>query len=99
MVRDRNAMFLLTWTAMHEIDASSPFAGQNAKERLAAMDAEIFLSVSGLDETLAQPIHARYRYRLEDIVENARFVDIISTDEDGARVIDFDKFDMIEPVG
>ena len=95
LVRDKNPMFLLTWTAMHPIDEESPFFAPDAMEKLKAMEAEIFLTLTGLDETLAQTIHTRYRYRLGDIVYNARFADILSM-ENGIRVIDFDKFHDIE---
>jgi inward rectifier potassium channel len=89
-------MFLLTWTAMHPIDADSPFYGEGAMEKLQAMKAEIFLSLTGLDDTLGQTIHTRYRYLLDDIVYNARFVDVLRQNEDGVRIIDFDKFHDIE---
>ena len=36
LVRDKTALFALTWTAMHLIDESSPFYGPHAMERLAA---------------------------------------------------------------
>ncbi len=92
LVRDNNPMFILTWTAMHPIDADSPFyGGAEAMKKLRAMNAEIFVSLTGLDETLAQTIHTRFRYQLDDIVHNARFADILRMDGD-ARIIDFDKF-------
>jgi inward rectifier potassium channel len=97
LVRDKNPMFLLTWTAMHPIDAESPFyGGEEAMAKLVAMKAEIYLILTGLDETLAQTIHTRYRYALDDIVYNARFADILSVNDDGTRVIDFDKFHDLE---
>jgi inward rectifier potassium channel len=96
LVRDNNPMFLLTWTAMHPIDADSPFYGDGAMEKLRTMKAEIFLSLTGLDDTLGQTIHTRYRYLLDDIVHNARFADVLHQREDGARIIDFDKFHDIE---
>lgn len=96
LVRDKNPMFLLTWTAMHPIDADSPFHGEGALDRLRAMKAEIFLSLTGLDDTLGQTIHTRYRYLLEDIVQNARFSDVLTISDDGVRLIDFDKFHEIE---
>lgn len=92
-------MFLLTWTAMHPIDAESPFYGEGAMEKLRAMNAEIFLSLTGLDETLAQMIHTRYRYALTDIVHNARFVDVLVVRADGVRIIDYNKFHDIEMLG
>ncbi|MDB4944408.1 MAG: channel inward rectifier conserved region 2 domain protein [Labilithrix sp.] len=100
LVRDENPMFVLTWTAMHPIDERSPFHGEGAFERLREMRAEIFLSLTGLDDTFAQTIHTRYRYSLDDIVRDARFADVLTTsDTDGARIIDFDRFHEIEILG
>jgi inward rectifier potassium channel len=92
-------MFLLSWTALHPIDADSPlFGGEATMQKLRDMRAEIFLSVTGFDETLAQTIHSRYRYHLDDIVHNARFADIVSLEPDGRRIIDFDKFHDLLPL-
>lgn len=99
LLRDKNPMFLLTWTAMHPIEPDSPFHGEGAFEKLRAMEAEIFLSLTGLDETIGQAIHTRYRYRLDDIVHDARFADILHASDEGVRVIDFDKFHDIEMLG
>lgn len=98
LVRQMNAMFALTWTVMHPIDEDSPFYGPGALERLRATNTEIFVGLNGLDETLAQTIHARYRYALDDIVPNARFVDVLTQLEDGTRVIDYDKFHDVIPI-
>jgi inward rectifier potassium channel len=92
LVRDRTAMFFLTWTAMHVVDASSPFHGAGALEHLRDQQAEIFLSLVGYDETIGQTIHARHDYQLGDIVENARFADVLSFLPDGRRKIDYRKF-------
>lgn len=98
LVRDKNPMFALTWTAMHRIDEHSPFYGEGAIDRLRTQRAELFLSVSGLDETIMQPISARYRYALDDIVQNARFADVLHTRDDGTRVIDYDRFHEVIPL-
>jgi inward rectifier potassium channel len=95
LVRDRNAMFGLTWMAMHRIDESSPFYGDDWLERLRAKQGELFLSINGYDETIMQTIHARYAYALEDIVPNARFADILTVEPDGTRVIDYTRFHEI----
>jgi inward rectifier potassium channel len=97
LVRRQNPMFALTWTVMHAIDESSPFhGGVAALDKLRADRAEIYVSVSGLDETIAQIIHARYRYGIDDIVTNARFVDVLRVKDDGTRILDFDKFHDIQ---
>jgi inward rectifier potassium channel len=100
LVRDRTALFALSWVPMHRIDPSSPFwGGQAALERLRAQHAEILLSFTGIDETIGQSIHARYRYRLDDIVYNARFVDALTIDADGTRTIDYASFHDVEVLG
>jgi len=99
LVRDRTAVFFLTWTALHRIDASSPFHGPDAVARLRAEGAELFVALTGLDETIGQTIHARYNYKLDDLVMDARFADVLSDDPDGARVIDFRRFHDVVPLG
>jgi inward rectifier potassium channel len=98
LVRDRTGVFFLTWTAMHRIDASSPFYGPDAMARLRAQQAELFVALTGLDETIGQTIHARWQYRLEDIVPNARFADVLSNGPDGSRIIDFRRFHDVVPI-
>jgi inward rectifier potassium channel len=100
LVRDRTPLFALTWTPMHRIDRHSPFwGGLEALESLRKQEAEIYLAFTGLDETIGQPVHARYRYRLEDVVWNARFVDVISLEPDGTRTVDYAFFHDVEIVG
>jgi inward rectifier potassium channel len=97
LVRPSSPLFSLTWTAMHTIDESSPFHGEGAIERLRALKAEIFLGLTGYDDTVAQTIHARYRYTLDDIAWGMRFHDVTETLPDGTRVIDYRYFhDMVE---
>jgi hypothetical protein len=43
-------------------------------------------------------IHVRKQYTLDDIVPGARFADVLSIGEDGARVIDYRKFHDVVPV-
>ncbi len=92
LVRDKTTVFFLTWSAMHLIDEKSPFFGPDALARLRGQQAEIYLGLTGLDETIGQTIHVRKQYALDDIVTGARFADVLSTREDGIRVIDYRKF-------
>ena len=92
LVRDRTALFFLSFQAMHAIDEKSPFFGDGAIERLRAQGTQILLTLSGMDETIGQFIHARCTYELGDIVWNARFADVITSDPDGTRKIDYTKF-------
>ncbi|HVV50762.1 MAG TPA: ion channel [Polyangia bacterium] len=98
LVRDKTTVFFLTWSAMHLIDEKSPFFGAEALARLRAQQAEIYLGLTGLDETIGQVIHVRKQYLLEDIVPGARFADVLSTDERGTRIIDYRKFHDVVPI-
>ena len=98
LVRDRTAAFFLTWTAMHVVGAGSPFHGEGALDRLRERNAQLFLSLTGVDETIGQLIHARMDYRLEDIVSNVRFTDVLTMHPDGTREIDYRKFHDVEPI-
>jgi hypothetical protein len=62
-------------------------------------DAVLSLTINGIDETSAQPLHARYQYRMNDIVPNAHFVDIVKVLDDGTREIDYKNFHLIEQRG
>ena len=100
LVRDRTALFALSWTPMHRIDEKSPFwGGAQALDRLRAEKAEVFLAFTGLDETIGQQIHARYNYKLDDIVYNARYADVLSIGDDGTRTIDYGGFHDVEVLG
>src|SRR6185312_11492889 len=98
LVRDKTTVFFLTWSAMHLIDDRSPFFGPGALDRLRAQQAEVYLGLTGLDETIGQVIHVRKQYALDDIVSGARFADVLSTGEDGTRVIDYRKFHDVVPI-
>ena len=99
LVRDRTALFFLSFQAMHLIDETSPFFGPAAIERLKGQGGALMLTLNGLDETIGQSVHARCQYALDDIVWNARFADVISVDPDGTREIDYTKFHEVIPIG
>lgn len=98
LVRDRTALFAMTWTAMHRIDETSPFFADGALERLSGEGAELYLSLTGFDETVMQTVHARYRYKIADIVPGARFADVVQINTDGSREIDYELFHDVVPI-
>lgn len=91
MAREQNALFALSWTAIHPITEQSPLF-RVTRESLLAKEAEIIVSLTGLDETFSQTVHARHSYVPEEIVWNARFVDILSRAPDGRRQVDYSRF-------
>jgi inward rectifier potassium channel len=96
LVRSEHTAFTLTWTAIHPLDASSPLFGRDRASMHEDMS-DLIVSLSGIDEGLAQTIHARYAYTSEDIVWDARFTDILSPGIERS-VIDYRKFHDVEPL-
>lgn len=94
--RSRNAIFALSWTAIHPITPDSPLYGKSAAD-LVAQDTGFIASLVGLDATLSQTVHARYQYGTDNIVWGARFADIISRLPDGSRQVDYRRFHDVVP--
>lgn len=96
--RDRNAVFALSWTAIHPIDGASALRGETW-ESLADSDAMLIVSLMGIDETSAQTVHARHVYYPEDLRWNERFVDILDRTPEGRRRVDYRVFHDTRPTG
>jgi inward rectifier potassium channel len=96
LVRDRNAIFALTWTAVHAITPASPLWGETS-ETMRAVQTEFICSLMGIDDTFSQTVHARHSYIADELKWNARFVDILSIGDDGRRVVDYTKFHDVQP--
>ncbi len=97
LVRDRTPLFAFTWTVMHRIDAASPFFGPDALTRLREAGADIYVTLFGFDEAMGQ-IHAQHSYRLDDIISNVRFADVMTLRADGTREIDYRRFHELVPL-
>jgi inward rectifier potassium channel len=82
---------------MHKIDEASPLYGLDMAA-LKAIGAEILLTVTGLDDTSAQPVYARRSYLAGDIRFGHAYADIFSMTPDGRRLIDYGLIDMTEEV-
>ncbi|MEO1619778.1 MAG: ion channel [Cyanobacteria bacterium J06632_3] len=97
LVRSHTPVFSLSWTAMHQVLPGGLLDG-DTPETLRRDRAQIIVTLTGLDETLAQTIHARHTFTADDIYWNHRFADILLTSRDGNRVIDFNQFHDIHPI-
>ena len=89
--RDQGIAFLLIWTAMHRIDASSPLHGMGS-DQLRELNAELVVAFSGIDETLERPVHARTSWPAEQIAFGCCFVDMLQH-TNGETRIDWSLFD------
>lgn len=97
LMRSQTPVFGLSWLIMHPIDENSPFY-QKTPEELNEKGIELWISLTGLDETFSQTIHTRYAYSTDHIFWNQRFVDIFSQDEQGQWFIDLSKIHDTQPL-
>jgi inward rectifier potassium channel len=95
LARHRNPTFVLTWTVMHPVDADSPLKGMTP-DSMRAQEAQIVATIAGIDESLAQTIHARHTYGNQDIRWGWRLVDIIARTSEGGLAVDYAKFHHAE---
>ena len=89
--RQLSPVFNLTWTAMHPIDENSPLYGETP-ESMRDHATEIVVSLTGIDETVAQTVHARYAYLTQEILWDTQFANLLTQTSDGRRAIDFTRF-------
>jgi inward rectifier potassium channel len=97
LARARTPVFAMTFVVMHPLDRDSPLHGATP-QTLAAEQAEIILTLTGIDETLSQTIHARTSYSSDEILFGRRFADILGATPDGRRAIDYAKFHETVPL-
>lgn len=95
LTRYRNATFRHSWTIIHPITPNSPLHGATP-ESLRAGNAEIIISVTGIDGAFMQTVYARHSYDSRDIVWGARFTDMVIRSPENEFWIDYAKFDSIE---
>jgi len=94
--RDQTPIFTFTWTVVHPIQRESPLHGFTA-EKFLTSNAEIIVTVSGVDDTFSQTIHSRYSYLPGDILWRHRFVDILKR-TDKTFFIDMDNIHTALPL-
>ena len=94
--REQTSVFALSWTIMHLIDASSPLFGKTQKD-LHDEGTTLTVSISGMDDTLNDFVHARQSYSAEHIHFGHHFVDVLSDKVGDVRFLDFGKFHDITP--
>lgn len=97
LTRYRNATFRHSWTVIHPIHPGSPLHGATA-EGLEASHAELVVSVTGIDGAFMQTVYARHTYEASDLVWGAKLADIIIQSPEREFMIDYGRFDVIEPM-
>jgi inward rectifier potassium channel len=98
LARRHTPVFSMSFTVMHPIDQASPLYGAT-RESLEADQAEFLVTVTGLDETMSQTIHARTSYRANEILFGRRFADMFGYTSSGRLAIDYAVFHDTVPDG
>ena len=94
--RTRTPVFAMSFQAMHRIDATSPLYGMTHDD-LETTEAELVVTVTGMDETMGATVHARASYLPSEIRYRHRYVDIFGMTPEGRRAIDYRRFHDTEP--
>lgn len=59
--------------------------------------AELIITLTGIDDTFSQIIHARHSYLADEILWNHRFADILHLDSNGHSYVDYPHFHTTLP--
>ncbi|MBN3958223.1 ion channel [Nostoc sp. NMS8] len=97
LLTNQTPSFTLSWSVMHVIDEFSPLYGMTP-ESLTQTNTILIVSLSGLDETVSQVVHARHTYGANEILWNSQFADIFHHTPDGHRYIDYNRFHDVLPL-
>jgi len=91
LVRNKSPFFIFSWTVMHQIDEQSPFYNYS-KSDFISNNINLYVTLNGFDETLSETVHNGWVYKPEHIFFGEKFVDVVQTQPDGTRILDFNKF-------
>jgi len=94
--RERIPALSRAWTVLHVIDRNSPLYAATP-DSLKAVEGEFLLSLSGVDETSGQVLHARHTYEDIHIRWGERHADMLSRLSDGRVLVDMTQFDRTVP--
>jgi len=90
LVRSRVPVMQLSWSLLHRIDEASPLWGET-HESLEARNAEIIVSMSGMDESLSSTIHTRFSYIADDIFFDRSFAQMLHRMPDNTLEVHYHK--------
>ncbi len=90
LVRSMVPVMQLSWSLLHKIDETSPLWGET-HESLEAKNAEIIVSMTGMDESLSSTIHTRFSYVAEDVHFDRSFAQVLHRMPDNTLEVHYDK--------
>jgi inward rectifier potassium channel len=96
LVRDRSPALGRSWQVLHIISEDSPLRGATL-ESLREQDAELIVTVTGIDGTSSQTVHGRHRYLPEQLRFGCRYADMLKPKPDGRLELDFARMHDVIP--
>lgn len=96
LVRDRQVGMTRGWTLMHVIDDKSPLHGVDAA-RLKALELELYIALTGIDDVQMQTVHAIHTYADDQIMIDHHFEDTVFPLDNGEFLVDLTKFHAVAP--
>lgn len=98
LIRSETPIFFLTWLVMHPIIQESPLYNLGLHEgNIPEEDVIFVVTLTGVDDTFSQTVHARHNYQIHQILPQHRFVDVILPSRLNERVIDYAHFHQVIP--
>ena len=67
------------------------------KEDFQKQEIEILISLTGMDDTFNQTVHARFSYNVENILIDRKFVDMIQRTDEGKLIVSLEKISEMHP--
>jgi inward rectifier potassium channel len=84
------------WTLMHVVDEASPLY-RATTERLAELELELYIALTGIDDVQMQTVHAVHKYTDDKIRVGHHFADTVTPLDNGEFIVDMTKFDVVIP--
>ncbi|MFZ5553315.1 MAG: ion channel [Bacteroidota bacterium] len=94
---EKITFFPISWTIVHPVNENSPFYNRSVED-LVKNNAEILILLKGYDETFSQEVVSRKSYIAAELVWNAKFEKMFSTNENGQVIADLEKISMYSEV-
>lgn len=97
LLRNQTPRFTLSWTVMHQITKDSPLWGATP-ESLEKTRSMLIVSLTGIDQTVSQSLHAPHYYGANDILWEHTLAEIIHKTPEGHIYVDYSNFHHAIPV-
>jgi inward rectifier potassium channel len=94
--RNRAQALSLLWTVRHQIDATSPLRGLT-HDQLVEMEVQFVVSLTGIDATLAAPVHVVHAYEPPELLWGFRFVNVMTIDAKGQTQVELARMHEVVP--